>query len=316
MKIVVTDGYTLNSSGLSWAELEKLGEFENYDYTSAEQTLQRCKDADIVITNKVVFDESVMQSLPNLKFITVTATGHDIIDIQTARRKHIPVSNVPAYSTHSVAQMVFAHILELAFHIGHHSETVKQGKWSNCENFCYWDRPLTELAGLTIGIIGFGKIGQATARLADAFGMNIIAYHTHEIHDAKVEPVALERLFAASDIVSLHCPLKADNEKMVNADMLRLMKPTAWLINTSRGQLVDERALVDALNNGQIAGAGLDVLATEPPEHDNPLLSAKNCYITPHMAWGTQASLKRLMGITIGNVKGFIDGNPQNLVTL
>jgi glycerate dehydrogenase len=251
-----------------------------------------------------------------MKYIGVLATGYNIVDIQAARERNIPVTNVPVYGTPSVAQMVFAHALELTQHVGHHAAGVREGRWTKSEDFCYWDYPLIELNGLTMGIIGYGRIGQETARIARAFGMEVLAHDV--VQKPKdhpgVEFVGLEDIFRRSDVVSLHCPLTAENKGMVNAARLNLMKKTAFLINTSRGPLVDEAALAEALNSGRIAGAGADVLAIEPPRADNPLLKAKNCHITPHIAWATAAARARLMKTAIANVQAFLAGRPQNVV--
>ncbi|QDU71361.1 D-2-hydroxyacid dehydrogenase [Mucisphaera calidilacus] len=315
MKIVVTDGVTLNPGDLSWEQLADLGNCDIYDNSTPEENLQRCRDADIVLTNKVVFDKDTLEQLPSLKLISVTATGYNIIDTTTASQRNVVVTNVPAYSTQSVAQMTFALILELCQHVGHHSQTVHEGRWSRSPNFCYWDKPLIELAGRTLGIVGTGRIGSESAQIAKAFGMNVIATNrTGNPGDTGLTIVDRDELFARSDIVSLHCPLTNDNEQFVNQTLLTTMKPSAFLINTSRGQLINEQHLADALNSEQIAGAGLDVLATEPPAPDNPLLTAKNCVITPHIAWATRAARSRLMDIAVDNVKAFLQGSPRNVV--
>jgi len=316
MKIVVTDGHTLNPGDLSWDALKELGECEVYERSTPQETLMRCKDADIAVTNKVVFDRQTIESLPRLKCISVTATGYNIIDVDAAKNRGIVVANVPIYGTQSVAQMVFALLLELTQHVGHHSKTVHEGRWVACDNFCYWDFSLIELADLTMGIVGFGRIGKATANLAKAFGMKVIVYDIVKpaIADSDVKFVDLESIFSDSDVASLHCPLTRDTEGLVNAERLSKMKKTAFLINTSRGPLVNEQDLADALNSGRIGGAGLDVLSTEPPGADNPLLTAKNCYITPHIAWATRSARSRLMNTAIANVRAFIEGKPQNVV--
>ncbi len=316
MKIVVIDGGTLNPGDLSWVELDTLGECVVYEVTTPGQVLERCKDAEIIITNKVVLDRQTISSLPRLKFIAVTATGYNVVDVAAAREKDIPVSNVPIYGTQSVAQMVFAHLLELTQHVGYHSGTVHEGRWAACSDFCYWDKPLIELEGLTLGVVGYGRIGRTTAKLARAFGMQVIAYDVYadKMIDLDVQFVELDELFAKSDVITLHCPLTPENEGMVNAQRLSLMKETAFLINTSRGQLINEQDLTDALNSGQIAGAGLDVLYSEPPSPDNPLLQADNCYITPHIAWATKSARQRLLSTSTNNVKAFLKGNPENVV--
>jgi len=317
MKIVVTDGAAMNPGDLSWDELEKLGDCDIYERTSPEETIDRCKDADIVVTNKVVFDKDVIEALPKLKCIAVTATGYNVIDIEAANKKNIVVTNVPSYATNSVVQMVFALLLELCLHTAEHSRTVHGGKWTNCDNFCYWDYPLTELAGLTIGVVGFGRIGKAVANLAKAFGMKVIAYHITKPQksDTDIEFVDLQNIFERSDVVSLHCRLTDKTNQFVNKELLSKMKKTAFLINTSRGPVINEQDLADALNSGQIAGAGLDVLSTEPPKQDNPLLTADNCLITPHIAWATKSARQRLMDTTIENIKAFIQSKALNVVS-
>ncbi len=316
MRIVVLDGYTLNPGDLSWEDLEALGQCSIYDRTPAEQTIQRADGAEIVLTNKTVLSAEVIARLKALRYISVLATGYNIVDIEAARKRGIPVSNVPIYGTESVAQMVFAHILNLTQNVAHHAQTVRNRRWCTSPDFCYWDMPLIELQGLTLGIIGFGRIGQATARLALAFGMKVIIYDivTPSQMPQRCRMMELEDIFRLADIVSLHCPLTAQTEKLVDEHRLSLMKPTAFLINTSRGPLIDEQALADALNNAKIAGAGLDVLAIEPPTKVNPLLKAKNCYITPHIAWATRAARQRLLKVTVDNVAAFLASKPQNVV--
>ena len=316
MKIIVTDGATLNPGDLSWKGLEEFGDCEVYARMKPGAVEAKCKNADIIVTNKIPFDRTVIASLPKLKCISVTATGYNIIDLAAAREHNIVVTNVPVYGTRSVAQMVFALLLELTQHTGHHSRTVHEGKWVACDNFCYWDFPLIELADLTMGIVGFGRIGRCTAELARAFGMKVIAYDVIAAGtNERVDMVDLETLFSQSDVVSLHCPSSDENQQFVNAALLSKMKPTSFLINTSRGQLINERDLADALNNEIIAGAGVDVLSTEPPNADNPLLTARNCYIAPHIAWGTRSARQRLIDGTIKNVQAFINAKPQNVVS-
>ncbi len=316
MRIVVLDGYTLNPGDLSWGRLEALGDCSVYDRTALEDIVERAGDAEIVLTNKTVLSADVIRHLMRLRYIGVLATGYNVVDVEAANERGIPVTNVPSYGTTSVAQMVFAHLLNLTQHVAHHARTVRDGRWAACPDFCYWDMPLLELAGLTLGIVGFGRIGRAVAGLAQAFGMKVI------VHDVIVPAempegcrmVELEEVFREADVLSLHCPLTPRTGKLVNAERLALMKPTAFLINTSRGPLIDEPALADALNAGRLAGAGLDVLSTEPPAADNPLLTAKNCYITPHIAWATRSARQRLLSIAIDNVAAFIAGRPQNVV--
>jgi len=314
MNIIVVDGATLNPGDLSWEALGALGSYQVYPRSTPVEARERCRDAEAVITNKVVFDRAVIAALPKLKYIGVTATGYNIVDVAAAAERGIVVTNVPTYGTASVAQMVFALLLELTQHVGHHAATVREGRWAKCDNFCYWDYPLIELAGLTLGIVGCGRIGQATARLADAFGMKVIGHDAFPFPAGPIAPVTLDELLAQSDVVSLHCPLTPETQGLINAARLSLMKPSAFLINTSRGPLVNERDLADALNAGRIAGAGLDVLSAEPPKPDNPLLTAKNCVITPHIAWATRSARQRLLETSIDNLGAFLAGNPRNVV--
>jgi len=316
MKIVVLDSYTLNPGDLSWGRLETLGECAVYDRTAPQDIVDRAGEAEIVLTNKTILSADIIGRLTKLRYIGVLATGYNVVDVEAAGERGIPVTNVPSYGTMSVAQMVFAHLLNLTQHVAHHAQTVRDGRWASCPDFCYWDMPLLELAGLTLGIVGFGRIGRAVAALARAFGMKVI------VHDVIVPAempdgcrmVELEEAFREADVLSLHCPLTPRTQKLVNAERLALMKPTAFLINTSRGPLIDEPALAEALNAGRLAGAGLDVLSTEPPAADNPLLTAKSCYITPHIAWATRSARERLLNIAIDNVAAFIAGRPQNVV--
>ena len=316
MKIVVLDGYTLNPGDLSWDELSSMGECEIFDRTSAGQTIERAKNAEIVLTNKTVLDGKIINALDKLRYIGVLATGYNVVDIAAARERGILVANVPSYGTSSVAQMTFAIILELANRVGHHSETVRNGRWCKSKDFCYWDHPLVELEGLTIGIVGVGRIGQSVAKIAQGFGMKVLASSKSMKTPsfAGVTMTELDTVIRKSDIVSLHCPLTDDNKGFINTQRLSVMKPSAFLINTSRGLLIDEKALADALDSGIIAGAGLDVLSEEPPRQDNPLLSAKNCFITPHISWATYAARERLMRIAIANVQSFIEVKPKNIV--
>ena len=316
MNIVVLDGYTLNPGDLTWKDLESLGQCTVYDRTPPEEVVPRAKDAEIVLTNKTLLFSDVIKQLPKLKYIGVLATGYNVVDVEAAGNMGIPITNVPAYSTQSVAQMVFAHLLNLTQHVVHHAETVRSQRWTSNPDFCYWDTPLIELVGLTMGIIGFGRIGKVTAKLAQAFGMKVIAY---DVVSPSGMPegcqfVGLEDVFRRSDVVSLHCPLTTQTKNIVNKQRLALMKKTAFLINISRGPIVDEQALAQALNNEEIAGAGLDVLSSEPPEKDNPLLKARNCFITPHIAWATRSARQRLLKVVVDNVAAFLAGKPQNVV--
>ncbi len=316
-KTVILDAETTNPGDLSWDWLKEYGELEIYPRTPKELILKRCETADTVITNKTPLEKDDLEKMPNLKFVAVLATGYNVVDTAYLKQHNIPVSNIPSYSTQAVAQLVFAHITEFYNAVSLHSNDVKNGGWSRCPDFCYQLSPLTELCGKTIGIIGFGKIGQAVADIAEAYKMNILAVSGHETEQSDRKNFSwstLDELAYKSDIVTLHCPLTEKTEKIINADFLSKMKPTALLINTARGGAVDEQALADALNSGKIAGAGVDVLSTEPPKADNPLLSAKNCNITPHIAWAAYETRERLMQILKNNVQAFFDGNPINVV--
>ena len=316
MQIVVLDGHTLNPGDLSWDDLEQLGTCQIFDRSRLEEVVPRASDAEVVLVNKVVLSSEIIGQLPKLKYIGVLATGHNVVDAQAARQRGVPVANVPIYGTQSVAQMVFAHVLHLTQRVSYHAGTVAEGRWTACQDFCYWDYPLVELAGLTMGIVGFGRIGRATADLALAFGMKVLAFDPVPPAAAAegVEIVELDEIFRQSDVVSLHCPLTPETQQLVNRDRLALMKPSALLINTSRGPLIDQQALGEALSSGGIAGAGLDVLSVEPPPPDNPLLHTKNCFVTPHIAWATRAARQRLLRTVVENVRAFLDGRPQNVV--
>jgi glycerate dehydrogenase len=317
MKIVVVDGYTLNPGDLSWDDLRALGECEIYERSTDEELLSRSATAEILLTNKMEVRRRHMERLPKLRYIGVTATGYNIVDAVAARERGIVVTNVPAYGTSSVAQMTFALLLELCHRTGHHAQTVRDGRWAKSPDFCYWDFPLVELDGLIMGIIGLGRIGRTVARLAQAFGMKVVATGRSKPGDlpASIAWFDLETLLRTSDVVSLHCPLTAETKHMINAERLELMKPTAFLLNTSRGPLIDEASLAEALHAGQIAGAGLDVLSVEPPEADHPLYTAPNCFITPHISWATRAARARLMRVAVENVGAFIGGTPQNVLS-
>lgn len=317
MNIVVLDGYAANPGDLSWDGMERLGELTVYDRTSPSELLERAEDAEILLTNKVIIDTYTLKSLPKLKYIGVLATGYNVVDVNAANNHGIVVTNIPAYSTESVAQMVFAHILNITQRVGHYADENQRGRWSSNPDFCYWDTPLMELAGKTIGIVGLGHTGSATARIALAFGMKVKAFTRKEQSQLPqgVEKASINDLFSTSDIVSLHCPLTDSTKNLVDASMLRLMKPNAILINTGRGPLVNEKDLADALNEGIIIAAGVDVLSSEPPSADNPLLSARNCFITPHIAWATKEARTRLMDIATENVAAFLAGKPINLVS-
>lgn len=316
MKIVVLDGYAANPGDLCWDRLEEMGDCTIYDRTSPDEVVARAQGAEVVLTNKTALTAQHLEALPLLKYIGVLATGYNIVDTAAARERGILVTNIPAYSTNSVAQLVFAHILNIAQQVQHHNEEVHKGRWTQCEDFCFWDMPLMELRDKKLGIIGLGHTGYTTARIAIGFGMQVHAYtsKSHFQLPPEIHKMELDELFRECDIVSLHCPLTPETRGLVNADRLALMKPTAILINTARGPLVDEQALADALNNGTIQAAGLDVLSQEPPRADNPLLTARNCYITPHIAWGSTAARERLMQIMADNVKAYMEGKPINVV--
>jgi glycerate dehydrogenase len=313
--IVVLDGAALNPGDLSWNRLNQLGEYRVFERSTPIEVLNRAADAVAVLTNKAPLGRETIGALNQLKYIGVTATGYNCVDVTAARERGIAVTNVPIYGTNSVAQMVLAHLLNLTQNVAGHGAAVRDGRWSRAIDWCFWDTPQVELEGLTLGVVGLGRIGLATARIAQAFGMKVIAYsRTPASADLHIEHVDLDTLFRQSDVVSLHCPLTPATERLVNRERLALMKPSAFLINTSRGQLVDEAALADALNSNQIAGAGLDVLAAEPPSDANPLFSAKNCVVTPHIAWATSAARGRLMNTAIENLEAFLAGNPRHVV--
>ena len=316
MKIVVLDGYAANPGDLCWEGLKALGECTIYDRTAPEEVLERAAGAEAILTNKVVITAEHIAALPELKYIGVLATGYNIIDIDAARARGIIVTNIPAYSTPSVGQMVFAHILNITQQVQHHSEEVHKGRWTNSPDFCFWDTPLIELLGKKIGLIGLGQTGYNTARIAIGFGMQVWAYTSKSRLQLppEIKKMELDQIFRECDIVSLHCPLTEQTRELVNACRLALMKPTAILINTGRGPLVNEQDLADALNQKKIYAAGVDVLSTEPPRADNPLLTARNCYITPHIAWATTAARERLMGIMLENLKAYMAGKPVNNV--
>ena len=318
MHIVVLDGYTLNPGDLGWDALKQLGTCEICDRTPPEQVVERAREAEVVLTNKTLLPREAILALPKLKYIGVLATGYNVVDIGAAKERGIPVTNIPDYGTHSVAQFAMALLLELAHHVGHHAQTVADGRWGKSADFCYWDSPLIELHGLTFGVIGFGKIGRATAKLVDAFGMKVLVHNRSQPKEMPphYRSAVLAELLSTADVVSLHCPLTPDNKQFMNASRLALMKPTAFLLNTSRGPLLDEPAVADALNSGRIAGAAMDVLSVEPPKAGNPLIGAKNCLITPHIAWASRAARARLMDIAVENIRAFTQGKPQNVVNL
>jgi glycerate dehydrogenase len=315
--IVILDGYTINPGDNPWDSLEALGNCAIYDRTPPDLRLERARDAEIILISKVKLDAALLESLPKLKYVSMLATGYNNVDVAAAGIRGIPVSNVPAYSTESVVQTTFALLLELATHVGLHDASVKAGEWVNCPDHAYWKTPLLELDGLTLGIVGYGTIGQAVARVGAAFGMKIIAYAPRIPQDAGSVPVSfvpLEELFASADAISLNCPQTPENGGFVNARLFDLMMPSAFLLNLARGGLVNEADLAQALRDGQIAGAGLDVVAHEPMLADNPLLSAPNCIFTPHIAWASMAARKRLMAIVTANVAAYLAGIPINVV--
>ena len=319
MKIVVLDGYTENPGDLSWEELGKLGELTVYDRTSLTdeaEAIARIGDAEIVFTNKTPITRKVLDACPGIRFISLLATGYNCVDYAYARERGIPVTNVPTYGTASVGQFAIALLLEICHHIGHHDASVHAGNWERCADWCYWDYPLIELDGKTMGIIGFGRIGQTTGRIARAMGMEVLAYDSHpsDAGRAIAEYVDLDALLARSDVVALHCPLFPETEGIINRETIAKMKDGAILLNNSRGPLVVEQDLADALNAGKLAAAGLDVVSTEPIRGDNPLLKAKNCIITPHISWAPKESRQRIMDCAVSNVKAFLAGSPVNVV--
>ena len=313
-KIVVLDGFTANPGDLSWQGLEELGEVTVYDRTKAEETAARAAEAEVVLTNKVVVGREVMARLPRLRYIGVLATGYNVVDIEAARERGIVVTNVPAYSTESVAQMVWAHLLTATNRTEHYAIENREGRWSRSPDFCYWDAPLMELAGKTFGIVGLGNIGQRVAQIALAFGMKVKALTSKDVVPAGVEKACLDELLASADVLSLHCPLTANTRHLMNAETLRQMKPTAILINTGRGPLVDDEAVADALAEGRLAAFCADVLTEEPPKRDNPLLRQPNAFITPHIAWATKEARWRLVRVATDNVRSFLNGSPVNVV--
>ncbi len=314
MNIVVLDGYTLNPGDLNWAPLQALGHCEIYDRTPPSEVRKRAAHAEIVLTNKTLLKREVITQLPQLQYIGVLATGYNVVDTPAARERKILVTNVPDYGSASVAQMVFALLLELTQQVGLHAESVRKGEWSQQPDFCYWKKPLIALDNLTMGVVGVGTIGQKVATIAQAFGLSVIGYQRTPKAISGVTWVDLDDLFRQSDIVSLHCPLTPETHHLVNAERLASMKPSALLINTSRGPLIDENALAQALEQEHLAGAGLDVLSVEPPSADNPLFHLSNCVITPHIAWATQTARQTLLNIAVANLEGFLRGQPQNVV--
>ena len=318
MKIVILDGYTENPGDLSWAQLEAFGELTVYDRTpyEASEIIRRIGDAEIVVTNKVPLTREVLAACPNIRFITVLATGYNVVDTACARERGIPVSNVPAYGTAAVGQFAIALLLEICSHVAHHSEAVHAGRWESAPDWTFWDYPLIELAGKTMGIVGFGRIGQTTGRIAKALGMNVLAAGSRETEAGREIARYVDRgeLFASSDVICLHCPLFPETAGMINRDTIAQMKDGVILINNSRGGLVVEQDLADALNSGKVLAAGLDVVSTEPIRADNPLLKAKNCFITPHISWAPKEARQRILDCTADNLRAFLDGKPIHVV--
>ena len=319
MKITILDGYTENPGDLSWDALAALGDLKVYDRTDVNneaEIIERIGDAELVYTNKTPISKSVIDACPSMKFISLLATGYNVVDYNYAKEKGIPVTNVPVYGTASVSQFAIALLLEICHHVAHHSKTVYEGKWENCKDWCYWDYPLIELDKKTLGIIGFGRIGQHTGAIAKAMGMNVIAYDSYPNDSGRAiaEYVDLDTLLAKSDVIALHCPLFPATQGIINKDTIAKMKDGVIIINNSRGPLIVEQDLADALNSGKVAAAGLDVVSTEPIKGDNPLLKAKNCLITPHISWAPKESRQRIMDCAVENAKAYIAGNPINVV--
>lgn len=315
-KIVILDGYTENPGDLSWDPMAALGELTVHDRTPADKIVDRIGDADIIFTNKTPITRETLQACPNVKYIGVLATGYNVVDVVAAKEKGIIVTNVPTYGTDAVGQFAIAMLLEICHHIGHHDKAVHEGRWEKCEDFCFWDYPLIELSGKTMGIIGFGRIGQATGRIAKAIGMKVIAHDKFENESGKEigEYVDLETLLSTSDVISLHCPLFPETEGIINKDSIAKMKDGVIILNNSRGPLIVEQDLADALNSGKVYYAAVDVVSAEPIKGDNPLLSAKNCIITPHISWASKESRQRLMDIAVDNLRQFLNGTPVNIV--
>ncbi len=316
MNIVILDGYTANPGDLSWEELSKMGVLTVYDRTRSEETIERAKDADIVLTNKVCLGRQEIEQLPRLKYIGVLATGYNVVDLAAASERGIVVTNVPAYSTESVAQMVFAHLLCITHHVEHYAQENREGRWTNSQDFCYWDMPLIELQGKTFGIVGLGHIGSRVAEIAHAFGMQVIASTSKKASElpAYINKVSQKELLTKSDVLSLHCPLTDSTHHLINEQSLQQMQSSAILINTGRGPLIDDAAVAQALNDGRLYAYCADVLTTEPPHKNNPLLSCPRAFLTPHIAWATREARIRLVSIAIDNVRAFIAGQPQNQV--
>ena len=318
MKIVILDGYTLNPGDLSWEGFESLGEIQVYERTPAEKTVERIGDAPVILTNKTAITKEILDQCPGLRYIGVLATGYNVVDVKAAAQRGVVVTNIPSYGTDAVAQYAFALLLELCHHVGLHDESVKAGEWENCQDFCYWKTPLMELAGKTLGLIGFGRIGQRTGAIAQAMGMKVLAcdrFRRPELENESCYYVSLEQLLSQSDVISLHCPLLPETKGIIHQGTIEQMKDGVLLINTSRGDLVVENDLAEALKSGKVGGAAADVVSTEPIHGDNPLLTAPNMVITPHMAWGARESRQRLMDQAVENLKAFLEGEPINMVS-
>ena len=320
MKAVILDGYTINPGDLSWQKLAEMVELEAHDYTpptDRSETIKRIGDAEILLTSKSIIDEEVFANCPNLKFLSVLATGYNVVDIEAARKHNVTVSNVPAYSTDTVAQHTIALLLEICNNVGHHAKTVMDGRWSKSRDFCYWDFPVMELAGKTMGIVGFGNIGQKVADIAAALGMKVMVYNSHRVGEKNKfgEYVSLDKFLSESDIISLHCPMTSETKEFVREENIAKMKDGVIILNTSRGQLIKDEDLKEALESGKVGAAGLDVVSVEPMKEDNPLLKSKNIFITPHIAWASKEARQRLIDVTVGNIKAFIDKKPINVVS-
>ncbi len=314
MKAVVLDGYTLNPGDLSWQELEELVDLTVYDRTKPEEVLERIGTAEIVLTNKTVITEEIINKAPNIKYIGVLATGYNVVDIEACRKKHIPVTNVPRYSTNAVAQLTFALLLEICHNVGHHSNEVKKGRWISSKDFCFWDYPLIELTDKTIGIIGYGSIGKRVAEIANAFGMKVLVYNRTIKNDVIGRQVSLDELLSSSDIITLHVPLTNETKDLINKETITKMKDGVIIINTARGPIINEQDLCEALNCGKVYAAGVDVACVEPINADSPLLKAKNIFITPHIGWAPCEARQRLMRIVVENIRSFLNNNPINVV--
>jgi len=318
MKIVVLDGYTENPGDLSWEGFAQIGELTVYDRTPADKIVEHIGDAPIVITNKTPISRQILDACPEIRYIGVLATGYNVVDIAAAKEKGVIVTNIPTYGTNAVAQFAIALLLEICHNVGAHSQAVYAGRWEKCADFCFWDYPLIELAGKTLGLVGFGRIGQATAKIAAAMGMKVIAFDENKTKEGMeiADYVSLDDLLLVSDVISLHCPLLPSTQEIICKNSIAKMKDGAIIINTARGPLINEQDLADALNSGKIAAAAVDVVSVEPIRGDNPLLKAKNCHITPHIAWAPKESRKRLMDMAVHNLRAFVDGKPENVVTV